>query len=434
MKTYSVILLGHSGSGKTTFLANLYDYFIKNDRSEKFEFFEKEKGTIPYLSKIHEEYVKSGRCEATSEAISLLFEINAIQKNRRLCVKVTDVPGNSDMEYLTAEKMNQQDFVLFFVDSKETSEEYKMKVNQKVKKLKSRKIPVLLIFNQPEGSNTETEPFVQKHYKQINDLNKVYVTNLSKGTEMERIVHELFEAIPSSGKTQKEKKHTGIPQVPETENIDKQPQKNKKMIQIATVLLISLVGLIVVWTLFRGKSMEQVFTVTIQSSDGGTVTITPDKEEYEKGEIISFQAQPLETYTFSGWMGDITGENPILEKSITKNLTVKALFAHYFTLEIEKTIGGIVTVVPEKEQYEKDELITVYAQPAKFYEFMGWSGDLSVKSNTTGFSMSKNMKIKAIFKHISQAQTYQLDNSIMEMGKLLLCLKKTNICKMKWSV
>jgi len=429
MMTFSVLLLGPSGSGKTTFLANLYDYFIKNDRSDHYEIFEKEKGTIPYLAKIHEEYVKSGSCEATTEAISLLFEINAIRNKQRMRVKVTDVPGDADADYLTAETIDQQDIVLFFIDAKETSEEYKSKTVQKVKKLKNRRVPILLVFNETECSGTDTDSFVEQHYKQIGDLDKMIVSDFSKGIEIENIVQYLFEKSPSPGKTQKESKRTVMAQVSESEEMDKRPKKGKKTLLVSMVLLISLVGIVVVWMLLRGKPVQEVFAVMVQPMDGGTVTITPEKERYENGEKITIHAHPLENYNFSGWAGDVNGDNPNQEMSVTSDMTVKALFKPYFTLEIEKTVGGIVTAKPEKEKYEEGELITLYAQPSKFYEFMGWSGDLSVKSTTTGFYINKNMEIKAIFKHISQAQTYRIDIECYGDGIVVVVPQKDQYMK-----
>src|SRR5690625_7770284 len=56
----------------------------------------------------------------------------------------------------------------------------------------------------------------------------------------------------------------------------------------------------------------QSFSITVQIEGEGSVTLNPDKEEYEPGEEIEATAEAEEGWIFSHWEGDLTGnENPI---------------------------------------------------------------------------------------------------------------------------
>src|SRR5690625_41626 len=70
----------------------------------------------------------------------------------------------------------------------------------------------------------------------------------------------------------------------------------------------------------------QSFSITVQIEGEGSVTLNPDKEEYEPGEEIEATAEAEEGWIFSHWEGDITGnENPI-NITVDDNKNITAIF------------------------------------------------------------------------------------------------------------
>ena len=70
----------------------------------------------------------------------------------------------------------------------------------------------------------------------------------------------------------------------------------------------------------------QSFSITAQIEGEGSVTLNPDKEEYEPGEEIEATAEAEEGWIFSHWEGDITGnENPI-NITVDDNKNITAIF------------------------------------------------------------------------------------------------------------
>ena len=68
------------------------------------------------------------------------------------------------------------------------------------------------------------------------------------------------------------------------------------------------------------------FTLTVNSTDGGSVTTSPQQVEYEAGEQVTLTAVPDEGYEFRGWSGALTGQNNPATVTMTSNRTVSATF------------------------------------------------------------------------------------------------------------
>jgi uncharacterized repeat protein (TIGR02543 family) len=140
-------------------------------------------------------------------------------------------------------------------------------------------------------------------------------------------------------------------------------------------------------------------------SGRGTISLTPDKVEYEEGEDIVISANSDEGYTFDGWGGDVYGsENP---KSITVNsdMTVEASFKRdepdevTLTLRSNPTEGGSVSMSKgDTLKVVKGREITVQAYPNQGYTFDHWSGDVSGTSKSLFITMNEDKEAIANFK------------------------------------
>lgn len=79
--------------------------------------------------------------------------------------------------------------------------------------------------------------------------------------------------------------------------------------------------------LFDPVVESYTLTVNVDPVGSGTVTVLPDQESYQDGEVVSLTAIANPGWTFTGWTGDATGmENPLSvtmdgNKTITANFT-----------------------------------------------------------------------------------------------------------------
>lgn len=67
-------------------------------------------------------------------------------------------------------------------------------------------------------------------------------------------------------------------------------------------------------------------TLTVDEPENGSITLDPAKAAYQPGEEVTVEAVPDLGYRFTGWLGDLSGnENPIT-LTLTENITVGATF------------------------------------------------------------------------------------------------------------
>ncbi len=87
------------------------------------------------------------------------------------------------------------------------------------------------------------------------------------------------------------------------------------------------------------------YELTIEETEGGSVTKDPDAANYEEGTGVTVTATPITGYRFDGWTGDTTASDTSItitmnaEKSITANFTFNASIN-------ENALPGLVNVYP----------------------------------------------------------------------------------------
>ena len=141
-----------------------------------------------------------------------------------------------------------------------------------------------------------------------------------------------------------------------------------------------------------------LYTLTL-SAENGTVTATPDQEEYVQGTAVTLTAVPGEGFEFSGWSGDASGDANPLEITMDANKSITASFSEIpvtWLLDITSE-NGTVMAEPEKTEYEDGETVVLTAVPGEGFLFTGWSGDASGDDNPLEITMNSDMNITAIF-------------------------------------
>ncbi len=71
------------------------------------------------------------------------------------------------------------------------------------------------------------------------------------------------------------------------------------------------------------------YGVSVTASDGGSVSVNPEKSSYEEGDAITIEATADAGYVFVGWSGDdaIDGRNKTVSLVVGESLSIRALFA-----------------------------------------------------------------------------------------------------------
>lgn len=67
------------------------------------------------------------------------------------------------------------------------------------------------------------------------------------------------------------------------------------------------------------------YTLTVTASHG-SVTVTPNKAQYNEGEAVELKTKPDTGYSFTGWAGDARGKSLVLNLTMNGNKTVTANF------------------------------------------------------------------------------------------------------------
>lgn len=76
----------------------------------------------------------------------------------------------------------------------------------------------------------------------------------------------------------------------------------------------------------EGEEDIETYTLSVETIEGGSVNIDPDKEEYEEDTEVTITASPEEGWKFTEWTGSYNSEEKTLDLTITNNETLKANF------------------------------------------------------------------------------------------------------------
>ncbi len=95
----------------------------------------------------------------------------------------------------------------------------------------------------------------------------------------------------------------------------------------------------------------------------------------------------------------ITAEDDSLNRSVSVEETFVTLAdVETFTLSVSAVGYGTVAVVPDKQSYSNGEEVTLTAMPlGPLWQFMGWRGDASGKTNPLVLTITKDTSVQAEF-------------------------------------
>ncbi|MCP4104223.1 MAG: cell wall-binding protein, partial [Desulfobacteraceae bacterium] len=94
-----------------------------------------------------------------------------------------------------------------------------------------------------------------------------------------------------------------------------------------------------------------------------------------------------------------------------KNKNITAVFekiptdTYKLTKIVLPVSGGSISASPDKTSYNKDESVTLAAEPDSCYDFTGWSGDCSDANPVCTLTMNSDKSVTANFR----IKTYTLN-------------------------
>lgn len=169
---------------------------------------------------------------------------------------------------------------------------------------------------------------------------------------------------------------------------------------------------------------------SVHPEQGGTVS--PDSGHYEEGEHILIEARADSGYVFTGWSGDLSGENNPDSLYFDSDKQITAIFEeendpgdngngegsddppNSYTVTTSTEGNGSVSLDPDKEEYEEGEVVTVKANSDDGWKFSHWRGDLSGDANPQTFSIEKDTDITAVFEENEpdEPEEYSVDINV----------------------
>lgn len=156
----------------------------------------------------------------------------------------------------------------------------------------------------------------------------------------------------------------------------------------------------------------ETFTLETTISPGEAGTVSPNGGAYDKGSQVELSATANEGWVFSEWNGDLSGNSNPATVTISKNMSINALFEQLtYPLNIEVEGEGDVSeqIVNAKTDYTDGTTVELTANPAEHWEFVGWQGDLTGSENPETIAMDNAKTVTAVFEEIEYPLTITVE-------------------------
>lgn len=143
---------------------------------------------------------------------------------------------------------------------------------------------------------------------------------------------------------------------------------------------------------------SEEYRVVVTPNGEGTVTLEPNQAVYHYGDVVTIRAIPNGGQTFTGWSGDLNGDQNPATITVDGNKNIVAHFTQSpRTITTNVNGSGQVVVNPTRVVYNPDEVVSVVAVPEPGAMFTGWSGDLTGTDNPGQLTMNGNKTVTANF-------------------------------------
>jgi hypothetical protein len=74
------------------------------------------------------------------------------------------------------------------------------------------------------------------------------------------------------------------------------------------------------------ESGVETYTLTVNTDGNGSVVKSPNQEIYFEGTVVTLTAVPDADWLFSGWAGDLSGQQNPVQITMNKDYSISATF------------------------------------------------------------------------------------------------------------
>ena len=175
-----------------------------------------------------------------------------------------------------------------------------------------------------------------------------------------------------------------------------------------------------------GANLIPSYTLTVNNTGSGTVTLDPAIGPYVRGQVVTMIATADANNKFTGFSGDMTAMSKIATIVMDGNKTVSANFVG--TAQYNLTInvvgaGSVLTNPVNTGVYDAGTVVSLNAIATTGYLFSDYSGDLTSGTNPSTITMDGNKTITATFIPIVAADWNIIQ---AETGTLVSATSKTD--------
>ena len=162
-----------------------------------------------------------------------------------------------------------------------------------------------------------------------------------------------------------------------------------------------------------GGTGGNLFSLAVNQTGHGIVTLNPNKPAYEDGETVVVSAEPASGYRFNNWSGDASGTSTLTTITIEGDSEITAHFLAQYTLSVTEVGRGAVQIVPEMAIYDSATVVALNATPEPGYRFTGWTGDTLSEASAIVLNMKASRNLIATF-----VPVYTLTTNIFGFGTI----------------
>jgi len=143
---------------------------------------------------------------------------------------------------------------------------------------------------------------------------------------------------------------------------------------------------------------QNEYNLMVNEVGSGVVNVSPNYNTYHYGDEVTLTATGDSGWGFTGWGGDLSGNDNPATLTLSKDSTVTATFIqNNFTLTVNEADGGKVMFSPIKSTYSYGDQVTLIAIADPGWKFSGWIGAVSSSNNPATLTITGNSTVTATF-------------------------------------
>ena len=149
---------------------------------------------------------------------------------------------------------------------------------------------------------------------------------------------------------------------------------------------------------------REQYTLELEVDGEGQIAADPDGQTYASETTVELTAEADSGWVFTGWAGDLGGEENPAELTMDADKQVSAEFSKAYRVQTSADGGGVVSADPDRDWYVTGKEVELSAEADSAWVFSGWTGDLGGDDNPATITVDDDQQITGVF-----TRTYRID-------------------------